>query len=276
MIGRSIPVEIDETEIWSPFPEHSLEEGLDSSGENRENFVPINIYPLQVSDASSESTASSEIHILSMDKTNNLLRSRPSSESPDTGHSSSSVHRGSSDFCQNSFGGNRETAKSSQTRDNRPPLDLPTEDAGYDSQPLDVMGIRQLEPPLTLTSEVNLQDLPRALISREFPQAGHQLYPVFPPVHPNASPQAHLHSRNIPDDMYCQNPCKWIRQCAFFCFPQAFAKDVYRILSLAPCVADFHYVLLAIIRSQIFTISLQSVQLNKSVPGLKAKGKTFC
>ncbi|KAL8186407.1 UNVERIFIED_CONTAM: hypothetical protein K2H54_069728, partial [Gekko kuhli] len=249
MIGRSIPVEVDETGTWSPFPEHSLEVRLESPDENAENLVPINFYPLQVChsvagqshfyrfpthvdchnvvleerdynltkqcqdsgramppDTAHESATSSEIHILSRDKTNKVLRSQPSSESPDAGDNSSSAHRGSSDICQNSFGESQETAKSSQTQDNRPPLDLPTEDAGYDSQPLDVMGIRQLEPPLTLTSVYNLQDFPRPLMSRDFPQMDHQPYPVFPPMpHPNASPQAQWHSRYTPGDVCCQN-----------------------------------------------------------------------
>ncbi|XP_077158031.1 E3 ubiquitin ligase TRAF3IP2 isoform X2 [Paroedura picta] len=245
MIGRSIPVEVDETGTWSPFPEHSLE-GLESSCENTENLVPISSYPLQVPchsaagqphfyrfpthvdchgvvleecdhnlpkqcqesgremppDVSSESAASSEICILSIDKTN-----KPSSESPDAGHNSCSLHRGSSDICHNTFGERRETAKSSQRQDNSPPRDLPTEDAGYDSQPLDVMGIRQLEPPLPLTSVFNLQDFPRPLMSREFPQTSYQPYPMFPPMpHPNASPQAQWHSKYIPGDICCQNP----------------------------------------------------------------------
>ncbi|XP_048361672.1 E3 ubiquitin ligase TRAF3IP2 [Sphaerodactylus townsendi] len=233
MIGRSIPVEVDEEE-------------LESAGENRENLVPTDSCTSQVSshsvvrqphfyrfhnhvnchsavleecdytlrkqcqdsgrgippDPSSELAASSEIHMLSMDKTNKLLRSQLSSESSDTGHNSSGMH-----ICQNSLGESQEGTKPSQTQDNRPPLDLPAEDAGYDSQPLDVMGIRQLEPPWPLTSVFNLQDFPRPLMSREFPQTGHQPYPMFPRVpHPNASPQAQWHSRCIPDDICCQNP----------------------------------------------------------------------
>ncbi|XP_054832339.1 E3 ubiquitin ligase TRAF3IP2 isoform X2 [Eublepharis macularius] len=244
MIGRSIPVEVDETGTWSPFPEHSLEEALEPSGENTENLVPIGPYPSEVSSHSlagqshfykfpnhidchnvmlktcdyylqkqcqdsgrqippvpcNESAASSEIHILSMDKTNQLLRSESSSESPNTRHNSSSLQRSSSDICQDSFGESQEKANSGLTQDNRPPLDLPTEDAGYDSQLLDVMGIRQLEPPLPLTSVFNLQDYPRPLMSREFPQMGPQPYPVFPLMpHPNASPQAQWHPRYVPD-----------------------------------------------------------------------------
>ncbi|XP_061479616.1 E3 ubiquitin ligase TRAF3IP2 isoform X2 [Rhineura floridana] len=248
-MGRSIPVEVDETGDWSPFPEHSLEEDLDPSGENRENLVPIEPYPSQTvsqsltgqscfykhlncvehnnampeahdynhqdrcqnyrreisPDPSTESTASLELHILSTDKRNQVLRSRPSSDSPDTGHNSSGL-QSSFDISQNSLGESQKNAKSSQTQGNRPPLVLRTEDAGYASHPLDIMGIRQLEPPLPLTSMFNLQDLPRPLMSREFPQMDPQPYPVFPQmVHPSPQPQWHPRYY-IPGDACCQNP----------------------------------------------------------------------
>ncbi|XP_025921346.1 E3 ubiquitin ligase TRAF3IP2 isoform X1 [Apteryx mantelli] len=39
-VSRSIPVEVDESVMWSPFVEHALEEALQSSGEHMENEAP--------------------------------------------------------------------------------------------------------------------------------------------------------------------------------------------------------------------------------------------
>ncbi|XP_043366779.1 E3 ubiquitin ligase TRAF3IP2 isoform X4 [Dermochelys coriacea] len=49
VMSRSIPVEVDESAFWSPFPEHSLEEALKPSVENMENLVPLGPYPTQMS-----------------------------------------------------------------------------------------------------------------------------------------------------------------------------------------------------------------------------------
>ncbi|XP_027675662.2 E3 ubiquitin ligase TRAF3IP2 isoform X4 [Chelonia mydas] len=49
VMSRSIPVEVDESAFWSPFPEHSLEEALKPSIENTENLVPLGLYPTQMS-----------------------------------------------------------------------------------------------------------------------------------------------------------------------------------------------------------------------------------
>ncbi|XP_074804355.1 E3 ubiquitin ligase TRAF3IP2 isoform X4 [Natator depressus] len=49
VMSRSIPVEVDESAFWSPFPEHSLEEALKPSIENTENLVPLGPYPTQMS-----------------------------------------------------------------------------------------------------------------------------------------------------------------------------------------------------------------------------------
>nr|XP_034964978.1 adapter protein CIKS isoform X1 [Zootoca vivipara]XP_034964979.1 adapter protein CIKS isoform X1 [Zootoca vivipara] len=277
-MGRSIPVEHDETGDWSPFPQHSLEEALDPSGENIENLVPIGSYPSQMASHSltrqscfckhlnrvdynnadleaydhnhlqrcqdsrreippgpfTESTASSELHILSIDKRNQLLRSRPSADSPDTGHNSSGLQQSSSDISQNSSGESQEKANLNQTQHNRAPVDLRTEDAGYDSQPLDPMGIRQLEPPLPLTSVFNLQDLPRPLMSRELPQMDPQPYPVFPQLaHP--SPQSQWHPRYyIPGNLHCQNPYGQTRYQHFAHPPQP------RLPVPGPCVRAIH------------------------------------
>ncbi|KAJ6660287.1 hypothetical protein lerEdw1_017987 [Lerista edwardsae] len=237
-VGRSIPVEVDETGNWSPFPEHSLEEALEPPGDNRGNLGPQESSPAQMSlnslaeqscfhrhlqsvdyrnavleeykhqyDSTRvippgsfiESAARSELHLLSPDRTNNLVRSRPSAVSPDTGNSLSSL--------QSSLGESHENAKYDPHQDKRTPLDLRTEDVGYNSQLLDVMGIRHLEPPLPLTSMFNLQDFPRPLMSKEFSQMDPRLYPVFPQMpHPNASPQAQWPPRYIPADIRYQNP----------------------------------------------------------------------
>lgn len=240
-VGRSIPVEVDEKGDWSPFPEHSLEEALEPPGDNRENLGPAKSAPSQMSlnslagqanvdyrnavleeykhqfdsrravlsGLSFESAPTSGVHLLSLDRTNNLVRSRPSADSPDTGHNSSSLQRGSLDFSQNSLGEILDNTKSSPNQGNRTPLDFRTEDAGYNSQPLDVMGIRHLEPPLPLTSMFNLHDLPRPLMSKEFPQMDPRLYPVFPQMfHHNASPQAQWPPRYMPANTCYQNQCK--------------------------------------------------------------------
>ncbi|KAH0622225.1 hypothetical protein JD844_024341 [Phrynosoma platyrhinos] len=241
--SRSIPVEVDETGDWSSFPEHSAEESLDPSDENMGSYssshevagqscffkhpsgLDHNNTVLEAHDhnfqqkcqdsrrelfpdPSCESVASSRLNLLAANTTNQLLRSRPLAVCPDTGQNSDSLHRSSSDHSQSSLGESHDSMESSQAQSNRTPLDLQTEDAGYDSQPPDVMGIRQLEPPLPLTSLFNLRDLPRPLMSREFPQVDPRPYPVLPQIpRPPISPQAQWHPRYyIPDDAYCQNP----------------------------------------------------------------------
>ncbi|XP_020660998.3 E3 ubiquitin ligase TRAF3IP2 [Pogona vitticeps] len=246
-MGRSIPVEVDELGDWSLFTEHSPSDenienlasmgsylshatshavagqpcfckhlncvGHDSAAAEAYDSVPQQNHQASRRETSpgpsSESTASSRVYFCSSDPANQLLKSQPSADFLDTGHNGGNLHRGSSlDISHNSHSEGQENAKSSQPPDNQLPLDLQTEDAGYDSQPLDVMGIRQLEPPLPLTSVFNLQDLPRPLISREYPHMDPQPYPVAPRVpHPNVSPQAQWHPRYYnPGDTYYQNP----------------------------------------------------------------------
>ncbi|XP_024071805.1 adapter protein CIKS isoform X1 [Terrapene carolina triunguis] len=260
-MSRSIPVEVDESAFWSPFPEHSLEEALKPSVENMENLVPLGPYPTQMSQNSladqSHLCKSSELanyhqpephneamedydsslwvryqdsgkdvpscastesesgmllpqsHLLAMEKTNKLLRSQLSTDSPDTGHDSSKSNKSFSDVSQNSLDDkSQENLQSHQPSNNRAPFDLPTVDTGYDSQLWDVMGIRQLEPPLPLTSVFNPQDLPGPLISREFLRIEPQQYPVYQQMlHRNVSPQAHWNLRyHCPVDPHHQNP----------------------------------------------------------------------
>uniref|UniRef100_A0A8C0JCK5 Uncharacterized protein n=1 Tax=Chelonoidis abingdonii TaxID=106734 RepID=A0A8C0JCK5_CHEAB len=177
-MSRSIPVEVDESAFLSPFPENSLEEALKPSVENMENLVPLGSYPTQMSQnsladhslwiryqdsekdvpscASTESESGMlppQSHLLAMEKTNKLLRSQLSTDSPDTGHDSCKSNKSFSDVLQNSLDDkSQENLQSHQPSNNRAPFDLPTVDTGYDSQLWDVMGIRQLEPPLPLTS----------------------------------------------------------------------------------------------------------------------------
>ncbi|KAJ7341844.1 hypothetical protein JRQ81_007354 [Phrynocephalus forsythii] len=246
-MGRSIPVEVDESGDWSLFLEHS------PSGGNTENMTSTESYPSQALSGavagqpffskhlncvghnndvveaydsspqqnhqafrtktspgtSSESAASSRLNLPSADPENQPLKCQPSADFLNIGHNCGNLH-GSSllDISHNSHREGPRNGKSSQPQDNRSPLDLRTDDAGYDSQPLDVMGIRQLEPPLPLISVFNLQDLPGPLISREFPQMDPRPYPVAPQIpQPNASPQAQWHPRYyIPRDIYYQNP----------------------------------------------------------------------
>lgn len=148
-------------------------------------------------------------HLLAMEKTNKLLRSQLSTDSPDTGHDSCKSNKSFSDVSQNSLDDkSQENLQSHQPSNNRAPFDLPTVDTGYDSQLWDVMGIRQLEPPLPLTSVFNPQDLPGPLISREFLRIEPQQYPVYQQMlHHNVSPQAHWNLRyHCPVDPHHQNP----------------------------------------------------------------------
>ncbi|XP_067402707.1 E3 ubiquitin ligase TRAF3IP2 [Emydura macquarii macquarii] len=256
VMSRSIPVEVDESAFWSPFPEHSLEEALKPSVDNMKNLVPLGPYQMSQNSlpdpshfcksselasyhqpephntamkdcssslrhqdsekdvsscASTESVPgmlSPESHLSTVEKTNKLLRSQFSTDSPDTGHNSSQSNTSFSDVSQNSLNDkSQENLQSHQPPHNRAPFDLPTVDTGYDSQPWDVMRIRQLEPPLPLTSVFNLQDLPGPLISREFLRTEPQQYPVCQQMVHNVSPHAQWNLRyHCPADPHHQNP----------------------------------------------------------------------
>uniref|UniRef100_A0A8C8VNM9 E3 ubiquitin ligase TRAF3IP2 n=1 Tax=Pelusios castaneus TaxID=367368 RepID=A0A8C8VNM9_9SAUR len=146
-------------------------------------------------------------HLLAAEKTNKLLRSQLSAYSPDTGHNSSKSNKSFSDVSQNSLDDkSQENLQSHQPPNNRVPFDLPTVDTGYDSQPWDVMGIRQLERPLPLTSLFNLQDLPGPLMSKEFLRIEPQQYPVHQQMH-NGPPHAPWNlGYHCPADPCLQNP----------------------------------------------------------------------
>uniref|UniRef100_U3DTR0 E3 ubiquitin ligase TRAF3IP2 n=1 Tax=Callithrix jacchus TaxID=9483 RepID=U3DTR0_CALJA len=123
-----------------------------------------------------------------MEKRNQWLGSQLSAASPDTGHDSDKSDQSLPNASEDSLGSSQEMVQRPQPRAG---LDLPTIDTGYDSQPQDVLGIRQLERPLPLTSICYPQDLPRPLRSREFPQFEPQRYPACAQMLPaNISPHA--------------------------------------------------------------------------------------
>lgn len=126
-----------------------------------------------------------------MEKRNQWLGSQLSAASPDTGHDSEKTDQSLLNASADSSGNNPEVVQRPQPHRNRAGTDLPTTDTGYDSQPQDVLGIRQLERPLPLTSVCYSQDLPRPLRSREFHQFEPQGYPACAQMlPPNLSPQA--------------------------------------------------------------------------------------
>lgn len=126
-----------------------------------------------------------------MEKHNRWLGSQLSAASPDTGHDSDKSDPSLLNALTDPSSGGREPVTRPQAHRNRAAPDLPTIDTGYDSQPQDVLGIRQLERPLPLTSACYLQDLPGPLRSREFPHFEPQRYPAHAQrLPPNPSPQA--------------------------------------------------------------------------------------
>ncbi|XP_039726419.1 E3 ubiquitin ligase TRAF3IP2 isoform X2 [Pteropus medius] len=139
-----------------------------------------------------------------MEKRIQWLGSQLSAASPDTGHDSDKSDQGSPNDSADSSGSSQETVQRLQPHRNRAAPDLPTIDTGYDSQPQDVLGIRQLERPLPLTSVCYPQDLPRPLRSREFHPFEPQRYPACAQMlPPNPSPHAqwnyHCHCPGGPD-----------------------------------------------------------------------------
>lgn len=139
-----------------------------------------------------------------MGKRNQWLGSQLSAASPDTGHDSDKSDQSSPNDSADSSGSSQETVQRPQPHRNPAAPDLPTIDTGYDSQPQDVLGIRQLERPLPLTSVCYPQDLPRPLRSREFYPCEPQRYPVCAQMlPPNPSPHAqwndHCHCPGGPD-----------------------------------------------------------------------------
>ncbi|XP_077018794.1 E3 ubiquitin ligase TRAF3IP2 isoform X1 [Tamandua tetradactyla] len=126
-----------------------------------------------------------------MENRKQWLGSQLSAASPDTGHDSDKSDQSLPNASADILGSSQEMVQRLQPHRNRAAPDLPTVDTGYDSQPQDVLGIRQLERPLPLTSVCYPQDLPRPLSSREFHPFEPQRYPACAQMlPPNPSPHA--------------------------------------------------------------------------------------
>ncbi|XP_009975924.1 PREDICTED: adapter protein CIKS-like [Tauraco erythrolophus] len=228
-VGRSIPVEVDESMPWSPFPEHVLEKASQLSGGDMEDEesqrphvtrtpqpaagpsclcrVPAchQPAPAMESDSSlwSEYTDSDEDgHFCSPgesiagavpSKMHLVAMDKPGMQ-PRSQLSADTGHNSSKSEQSSSDlleESSQGSSRSQQPSGNRPPAELGTVDTGYNSQSRDVMGIRHLEPPLPLVSVLNPQDLPGPLISREFFGPEHQQCPMYQHLpHANTSSQA--------------------------------------------------------------------------------------
>lgn len=158
----------------------------------------VSSWPSEASEPESELGALPPEHRFTLtEKRNRWLGSQLSAASPDTGHGSDKSDPSLPNALADSSSGGQEMMPQPRPRPrpwphrNRAAPDVPTIDTGYDSQPQDVLGIRQLERPLPLTSSCYLQDLPGPLRSKEFPQFELQRHPgnaqMLPP---NPSPQA--------------------------------------------------------------------------------------
>ncbi|NWX11123.1 CIKS protein, partial [Caloenas nicobarica] len=245
-VGRSIPVEVDESMPWSPFPEHVLEKASQPSGEDLEDEESqrpcIALSPQPVADSSClrrrpechqlapavepDSSLWSKYtdpdgdgHFCSSgESTAGVVPSRihliamdtpgvqPRSQLPADTGHNSSKPEQS--LSDSLEESSQGSSQSWQPSGNRPPAELGTADMGYNSQSRDVMGLRHLEPPLPLVSMLNPQDLPGPLISREFFGPEHQQCPMCQHLpHPNASSQAHgCFGHRCPAEQHPQGP----------------------------------------------------------------------
>ncbi|NXG50223.1 CIKS protein, partial [Psilopogon haemacephalus] len=230
-VGRSVPVEVDESMPWSPFPEHVLENDLQPSGDDLEGEesqrAAVTGMPQPVADPSclcrAHHQAAPSVEPDSSlwsryanpggdecfcppngsaagavpSKVHLVAVDKPGMQprlqlSADTEQNSSTPEQSLSDAPEVSLEeSSRESTQSQQPSGNRHPADLGKVDAGCSSQSQDVMGIRHLEPPLPLVSVLNSQDLPGPLISREYFGPEHQQCPM---CHRLPHPNASLHA----------------------------------------------------------------------------------
>lgn len=144
------------------------------------------------------------------EKRHQWLGSALSAASPDTGHGSGKSDRQSPNALADSSGSSQEMVQRPRPYRHRAAPDLPTIDTGYNSQPQDALGIRQLERPLPLTSMCDPQDLPRPLRSMEYRPCEPQRHPacaqMLPPHLSPRAPWNHPHQR--PGGPVHQVPCK--------------------------------------------------------------------
>nr|XP_030123618.3 E3 ubiquitin ligase TRAF3IP2 isoform X3 [Taeniopygia guttata] len=217
-VGRSIPVEVDESMPWSQLPEHVLEKAWQPSGEDMEDEEAQSSHVAQTPQADPSCLCRAPAHhhsALSVEpdsslwskytdpdggghfcspgestsgvfpsKTHSIAADKPGMQprsqfSADTRHKSSQSEQILSDVPEDSLEESSQgSSQSQQPSGNRLLAELGTVDTGYNSQSQDVMGIRHLEPPLPLVSVLNPQDLPGPLISREFLAPEHQQCPM--------------------------------------------------------------------------------------------------
>ncbi|OWK58409.1 Adapter protein CIKS [Lonchura striata] len=217
-VGRSIPVEVDESMPWSQLPEHVLEKAWQPSGEDMEDEEAQSSHVAQTPQADPSCFCRAPAHhhsALSVEpdsslwskytdpdggghfcspgesisgvfpsKTHSIAVDKPGMQprsqfSADTRHKSSQSEQILSDVPEDSLEESSQgSSQSQQPSGNRLLAELGTVDTGYNSQSQDVMGIRHLEPPLPLVSVLNPQDLPGPLISREFLAPEHQQCPM--------------------------------------------------------------------------------------------------
>ena len=144
------------------------------------------------------------------EKRDQWLGSWLSATSPDTGHDSDKSDQSVPNASADPQSGSQEMVP--RLHRSRAAPDPPTIDTGYDSQPQDDLGIRQLERPLPLSTVCYLQDLPRPLRSREFHQCEPQRYAAWAqmlPPEPSVQAQWNYHYC-CPGDPDHQVPCKWV------------------------------------------------------------------
>lgn len=217
-VGRSIPVEVDESMPWSQLPEHVLEKALQPSGEDMEDEEAQSPHVARTSQANQSCLCRApaphhSAHSVEPDsslwskypdldggghfcspgesvsgvfpsKTHSVAMDKPGMQprsqlSPGTRHNSSKSEQILSDVPEDSLEESSQgSSQSQQPSGNRLLAELGTVDTGYNSQSQDVMGIKHLEPPLPLVSVLNPQDLPGPLISREFLGPENQQCPV--------------------------------------------------------------------------------------------------
>ncbi|NXW91597.1 CIKS protein, partial [Alopecoenas beccarii] len=245
-VGQSIPVEVDESMPWSPFPEHVLEKASQPSGEDLEHEESrrprIALTPQPVADSSCLRRRPECHQLAPAVEPDSSLWSKYSdpdgdgrfcsSGEPTAGEVPSRIHLiamdtpgvqprsqlpadtgHSSSKPEHSLSDSLEessqgSSQSWQPAGNRPPAELGTVDMGDSSLSRDVMGLRHLEPALPLVSMLNPQDLPGPLISREFFGPEHQQCPMCQHLpHPNASSQAHgCFGHRCPAEQHPQGP----------------------------------------------------------------------